>query len=251
MITTKRNTKLEEQALIFDKIVETRRSVRIYDAQAAFDHKAVSRSLERAVLAPNSSNLQLWEFYRIKSPEMLKKAHPLCLGQSAAKTANEIVAIVCRPDLWRERRDKVFAEIEPTLSKPLTDKDKRAVQYYQSQIPILYSWEPTGIWGGIKKMLMFFMAFNKPFVRYGSASDIRVMVHKSAALAAQTFMLSMTAEGYDTCPMEGFDEKRMKKLLGLPWRSEICMLVSCGKGTPEGIYSERYRVPNEEVIFEV
>ena len=53
----------------FNKIVDQRRSVRIYDQDADFDSSAVTRSLQRATLAPNSSNLQLWEFYHIKSKE--------------------------------------------------------------------------------------------------------------------------------------------------------------------------------------
>ena len=58
---------MKNEAQIFDDIVKTRRSVRIYDENATFDPEVVSRSLERALLAPNSSNLQLWEFYRVKT----------------------------------------------------------------------------------------------------------------------------------------------------------------------------------------
>ena len=42
------------------------------------------------------------------------------------------------------------------------------------------------------------------------AVDLRVVGHKSTALAAQNFMVSMAALGYDTCPMEGFDSVRLK-----------------------------------------
>ena len=31
---------------------------------------------------------------------------------------------------------------------------------------------------------------------------MRIVAHKSAGLAAQNFMISMAAIGYDTCPME-------------------------------------------------
>ncbi len=44
-----------------------------------------------------------------------------------------------------------------------------------------------------------------------SPGDLRVIAHKSTALAAQNFMISMAALGYDTCPMEGLDSKRVKK----------------------------------------
>ena len=61
----------------------------------------------------------------------------------------------------------------------------------------------------------------------------------------------MKAEGYDTCPMEGMDSLRVKKFLGLPRKAEVVMIIGCGPRTNEGVYSERYRVPNSEVIFEV
>jgi nitroreductase len=80
---------------------------------------------------------------------------------------------------------------------------------------------------------------------------MRIVVHKSAALAAQTFMLSMKAEGYDSCPMEGFDSARVKKFLKLPSGAEICMIVSVGTAKPEGIYGKRVRIPKEQVIFEI
>ena len=61
-----------------------------------------------------------------------------------------------------------------------------------------------------------------------TSSDLRVVVHKSAALAAQNFMLSMSSSGYDTCPMEGFDSVRVKKILNLPSSAEINMIIGCG-----------------------
>jgi nitroreductase len=45
-----------------------------------------------------------------------------------------------------------------------------------------------------------------------------------AALAAQNFMISMAAVNYDTCPMEGFDSLRVKKILNLP-AAEINMII--------------------------
>ncbi|NBN98640.1 MAG: nitroreductase family protein, partial [Flavobacteriia bacterium] len=65
----------------------------------------------------------------------------------------------------------------------------------------------------------------------------------------QTFMLSMAAEGFHTCPMEGFDKWRVRRKLGLPLGVEINMIIAVGKGTEPGIWGPRFRVPNEEIIF--
>lgn len=242
---------MDPKASTFDEIVNARRSVRIYDDKAPFDGEAVKRSLERAVLAPNSSNLQLWEFYRVKSPDKKKELASYCLGQKAAVTANELIVFVTRKDKWKEHAEYVLDEARKSFSEPPGRKDKLITQYYKKVIPTLYFSDPADLVGGLKKITASLSGAFQPVPRQVTATDMRIVVHKSVALAAQTFMLSMSAEGYDTCPMEGFDSARVKKFLNLPRAAEICMIVSAGKAKPEGIYGKRVRIPNEQVIFEV
>ena len=48
--------------------------------------------------------------------------------------------------------------------------------------------------------------------------------------------------------MEGFDSKRVKKLLHLPRGTDINMIVSCGvRDGNKGIWGDRCRLPFEEV----
>ncbi len=257
-----------------EDIIEKRRSIRIYDKEVPFDSNAVTRSLERAVLSPNSSNLQLWQFYQIKSQEAKEHIASFCLGQPAAKTANELVVFVARKDLYKERSQWNLDKVEQSFKKEgiamdttISTKDagkvlneisgdkmarlKAVQQYYGKLIPQLYANDVFGIYGRLKKLYVFFQGARKPAYRQVTKHDIDVMVHKSVALAAQTFMLSMTAEGYDTCPMEGFDSVRIKKYLKLPHAAEINMVISCGTRTQEGVYGKRLRVPNNQVIFTV
>jgi nitroreductase len=236
---------------VFDRIVNERRSVRIYDADAPFDKAAVKRCIERAVLAANSSNMQLWEFYWVRSEEKKKKLVEICLGQNAARTARELVVIVIRPDLYRERARFNYEMIKATQPERKSLNNLSTLDYYRKLMPMLYFNDPLGIWGSLKKIAMFFAGLSRPVVREVNGTDMRMVAHKSAALAAQTYMLGMKAEGYDTCPMEGFDSWRLKRLLDLPWRAEINMVISAGPRKEEGVYGPRIRVPNEEVILEV
>ena len=92
------------------------------------------------------------------------------------------------------------------------------------------------------------VSFFRPMMLQVSENDARIVAHKSCGLAAQTFMVAMANEEYDTCPMEGFDSKRVKNILNLPSGSEINMIISCGKRKGnEGIWGERFRVPFDEV----
>lgn len=240
---------MSELSAQFDEIIQRRRSNRKFDDQVSVPADVMKRSLERAILSPNSSNMQLWEFYWIQSKAEVEKFHPLCLGQNAAKTADQMVVFVTRKDLWKKRAKWNADMIRSGIKGELGKAEKKGLDYYTKLIPMAYASDPLGLMGLFRRVLCFFMGLRKPFVRMGGKSDQRVVVHKSCALAAQTFMLSIAAEGYETCPMEGFDEKRVKQHLGLPSGAEINMIISVGKGTEKGIWGERHRVPFDEVVF--
>lgn len=242
---------MTKEASIFNEIVNNRRSIRIYDDKIPFDESSVNRSLERAILSPNSSNLQLWEFYRVKTKAKKDELAKYCLGQNAAKTANELIVFVARKDKWKQHAEFVLNEAKKTFPAKLGKREKLVIDYYSKIIPTLYFSDPVDLTGSLKQIVSAVGGAFQPIPREVTATDMRIVVHKSVALAAQTFMLSMKAEGYDSCPMEGFDSRRVKKFLGLPRAAEINMIVSVGTAKPEGVYGERIRIPKEEVIFEL
>ena len=82
--------------------ISYRRSTRVYKDES-IDSEKVKLCLINASLAPTSSNLQLWEFYHIINKETLSKMAEACLNQNAAKTAQQLVVVVARKDLWRKR----------------------------------------------------------------------------------------------------------------------------------------------------
>lgn len=237
----------------FQTIVQRRRSNRKFDPDIVVPDDVIKRSLERAILSPNSSNMQLWEFYIVKSEEKKKKFVAYCLNQSAARTAQQFVVFVTRQDLWPKRAKWNMEQIKKNADDGNSDNllIKRGLDYYGKLMPITYFNDWLGVAGLIRWLISNVIGFFRPMMRIGGKSDQRVMVHKSCALAAQTFMLSMTAEGYDTCPMEGFDKVRVKRELNLPCKAEINMIIAVGKGTEQGIWGKRLRVPFNEVVFTV
>ena len=234
----------------FDKIVRIRRSVRRYKKTDINDDD-VKDSIHHASLAPNSSNLQLWEFYHVTSEKLMNRISEACFNQPAARTANQFVVIVTRKDLWNKRR--IF-NINTIKNKTLTASDKSlknrdlALKYYKYLIPTIYK-EFFGLLGYIRYINAMIIGLFRPIYRQVTNSDMRVVAHKSSALAAQNFMLSMTSKGYDTCPMEGFDSLRVKRILSLPYSSEINMVISCGIRDDDGVYGKQIRVPFDDIYF--
>lgn len=233
--------------------IHYRRSVRVFKKDG-LDADKVKECIHLASLAPTSSNMQLWEFYHITSTDVLTKLSGACFNQSAAKTAQQMVVVVARKDLWKKR---VQSNIEFLKSqygnKPhseYTKREKFALNYYQKIVPTLY-FDFIGILGALKYISFQAIGIFKPIYREARRSDMRIVAQKSAALAAQNFMISMAAINYDTCPMEGFDSLRVKKILKLPNSSEINMIIACGLRDETGVYGERFRVPFEEIYFKL
>lgn len=232
----------------FTKLVNNRRSCRVYtDEQVPED--VMQKCIDLALLAPNSSNLQPWQFYWVKSKDNRDKLNKYCLNQPAARTAPEIIVAVSCPDMWKTTRKLMLEAFEnqDDLKTP-----KSAIQYYDKIVPLAYNQGPLGLFGLIKKVAVFFIGINKVTPRGPvSNADMRAWAHKSTALACQNLMLAFRSYGYDTCPMEGLDEKRVGKLLNLTGKSRVCMAISVGKRSENGIYGPRIRFDRELFVKKV
>ena len=235
-----------------EEVLNFRRSVRNFSSELLPTVEKVKHCLELAALAPNSSNMQLWEFYHITDPALIKLMGEACLSQSAVTTAPQVVVFVTRQDLHRKRAKEVFelTRNNITNNSPANKQEKRIKLqqlYYSKVMPFLYS-RFFGLLGIFRKMLTSSISLFRPMTTFVSESDVRVVAHKSCGLAAQTFMIAMAAEGYDTCPLEGFDSRRVKKMLHLPFGAEINMVIPCGiRNGNEGIWGDRVRLPFDDI----
>ena len=225
------------------KLVNSRRSVRVF-TDDALDPNIIKDCLELALLAPTSSNLQCWEFYWVRDKEKKNKLKEYCLSQSAATTAQELIVCVARTDTWKDNRKNIINYLKSKDKVP-----KSAIKYYKKIVPFVYTQGPLGLIGLLKKLLIYFIGIFKVIPREpNSISDMRVWAHKTTALACENLMLALRSYGYDTCPMEGMDSFRIKKMLKLPKKAEICMVISIGKRAINGVYGKRFRLSSDRFI---
>lgn len=231
----------------FQDVLRARRAVRIFNGERI--PEAVMRDvLQDATLAPTSSNLQTFELYWVRDAAKRQDLAQACLGQPAATTAGELVVVVSRWDLW-DRNRKLLLEKMQKGGKPLPAS---VANYYQKLIPNVMRRDPFGLMNLARRLTFTMIGLTRPMVRSpGSDADFRVFGQTQAALVAQTLMLSLTAHGYDSCPMGGFDAVRVKRLLALPRHAEISMVISAGVRKPEGLYGPRFRLDPERLIHEV
>lgn len=231
----------------FRQVVENRRSVRVF-TQEQIPDAVVEECLDLALLAPTSSNLQCWEFYWVKNEQAKADLVKACLSQPAAATAQTLIVCVARTNTWKKNAKQMLAALEKYPETP-----KAVKLYYSKLVPFVYGQGFLGVWGALKKYLILPVAgLFRPVPRGPvGLAGMREWAHKTTALACENLMLSLSAAGYDSCPMEGFDEVRVKRLLNLGCGAYVTMVVGAGRRAENGIYGPRIRFSKEQFIFRV
>lgn len=227
----------------FEKVVRSRRSVRVFKKTEIPD-SVLQKIMDLTLLAPNTSNLQTWKFICVKNSEVKAKLAEACMSQNAAKTADVLVVCVAQPYKWKQNSKQM---IELLKANPQTPK--MALDYYGKLIPIMYTLDPLGILTLLKTLLIPLIGIFKTVPRgpYGYR-QIREWSVKSCALACENLMLSFRAAGFDSCPMEGFDEARVKKAVGLSCCDHVVMVVGAGERAETGVYGPQIRFAREQFL---
>lgn len=221
----------------FKKLVEARRSVRKFTDEKIAD-SVVEECLDMALLAPNSSNLQTWKFYRVKNDELKKQLAFACFSQPAATTAAELIVCVAQASTWKDHCKQMLK----TFNEMPFETPKSAKIYYSKLAPFVYTTGPLNVLTPLKWIFnllvgLFKVVPREPISSYG----LKLWAAKSCALACENLMLAFRAQGYDTCPMEGYDSIRVRKILNLSSDEYIVMIVGAGKRAEGGIYGPRIR----------
>jgi nitroreductase len=223
--------------------VEARRSIRKFLPEPV-PTEVIERALDAALLAPNSSNLQTWDFYWVRSaPKKARLVH-LCLDQSAARTAAELVVVTADPGQWRRSNPELVRFVREI------DAPKAVKLYYERLVPLMYGEGPVG--AVARRVATTAAGLFRPIMRGPSNERERQEVAiKSAALASENFVLALTAQGYASCMMEGFDEPRVRELLELPSTTRVVMVIAAGREGPRGTWGPRFRLDRERVVHRV
>lgn len=228
-----------------DKIIESRKSIRKF-TEDEVPQEVLEKAFRHAILAPNSSNMQTWDFYHVQTPEKKQNLVKACFSQSAARTAKELVVITANLSHWKRANPRLI-EFAKSVNAP-----KPVMDYYQNLMPMIYRYGFCNSIAFFRWISTWFIGFFKPVSRYPIFKrDLQEVGIKSAALAAQNFVLSLTEQGYATCMMEGFDKKNVMKILKLKSPARIVMVIAIGKEGPRGTWGPRFRIPFEEVVHRV
>lgn len=232
-----------ESFAAFAALVRSRRSVRAFLPDPVPEETSAA-CLDLALLAPNSHNLEPWQFIEVRDPALRAALAHCCLGQQAAVQAPLLIACIARPDFWRMGARLML----DALARETAPVDPLLVNKYQLQIPLIFADGPLHVLAPLKRLACWVAGLFGPFWRVDVGRSGQVLwATKTTALACQTLMLALRAAGYDSCAMEGFDEPRAKRLLHLPHPARIVMILAAGNQAPGGLLPQ-WRFPRENYV---
>ena len=202
-------------------------------AVKVFEPVEISEELREQILnaarhAPSSFNSQPYKFYWVRSAAKKVAVAKLCLGQKPAETASALVVAVA--DLG-SLSATAQGQLEWMRRSNFTEEKLRDYERKAKIGRILFMPGPFGMFAAIKRalfrLLNLRMVIGMPPL---SRQDLFKWATKSTSLACQNLMIAAEALGMNTCPMEGFDGRRLSQYLGLSGRHhEIVMVIAIGK----------------------
>src|SRR5229473_1527558 len=203
--------------------------------------------LDAARVAPSSFNVQPYRFYWVESPAMKKNAARLCMGQVPAETASALIVAVADIGSWRATiqgqlewmRKEGFSETQ--ISKSAKRANLAKWFFIQGWFGILGALK----WAVFRAINSWKIIGSPPVARQG----LFKWATKNTSLACENLMIAAEALGLNTCPMEGFDGRRLGKFLGLNSRThEIVMVIAIGKKSARHVDQPQWRRPLEATV---
>jgi nitroreductase len=227
-------------------LISQRRAVKL------FEPVEISKDLRQQILnaarhAPSSFNLQPYRFYWVQSDVKKATVAKLCLSQKPAETASAlIVAVADLKSLSVTSQD----QLEWMRTSNLTEEKIRDYERKAKIGRILFKPGPLGIFAAIKwalfRLLNLRMVIGMPPL---FQQDLFKWATKSTSLACQNLMIAAEALGMNTCPMEGFDNRRLSRYLDLSDRHhEIVMVIALGKKSSDYNEPPQWRRPLDATV---
>lgn len=221
---------------IFQQINRDRRAIRDFDGSPLADEE-VEAIIGEALLAPSSGNSQPYAIHWLREPAIKAAGAAACRNQRAARSASALLVFVAGKRFAIETASMFQAYLESTteLSEKSRRYNLRAVKRRRIFLRIASSffWSPL--------FSVFIAIFPSFALAPVGTNGVRHRSARGALFAAQTILLAASARGIDSCPMEGFNPRKLGGLLELKRGDAIVLVVALGRRRPNAPIQPRWR----------
>jgi nitroreductase len=152
--------------------------------------------LDAGLHAPSGYNLQPWRFIVVQQPEQRKRLRAASYNQAKVEEASAVIVACGDRDGWRKDLDEMLR-----LGRANGMPESYAAQAAESVPGYMSSFTEGQMQGWLNKQVM---------------------------LAFTSMMLMAEVLGYDTAPMEGFEQQKVCETLRLPMSYWVVALLAIG-----------------------
>ena len=156
----------------------------------------LKRILDAGLHAPSGYNMQPWRFVVVQSPEQKRKLRAASYNQPKVEEASVVIVACGDMDGWRKDLD-IMLEMGLTNGMP----ESYAAQARSSVPNYMSSFTPD---------------------------QMKLWLNKQVMLAFTSMMLMAESLGYDTAPMEGFEQDKVHEALRLPLSYWVVAILGVG-----------------------
>jgi nitroreductase len=154
------------------------------------------RILDAGLHAPSGYNIQPWRFVVVQTPEQKRRLRAASYNQAKVEEASAVIVTCGDADGWRKDLDLVLQQgLAGGMPESYADQARSSVPKYLS------SFNSEQMKGWLNKMVM---------------------------LAFTHMLLTAEVMGYDTAPMEGFEQEKVHEVLRLPLSYWVVALLAVG-----------------------
>lgn len=194
---------------IFDAIIN-RRSARRFDPDHSMSADEIRELMNHVVLSPTAFNIQNWRFVAVEDDELKAEIRKAAWGQKQVTDASLLLVFCMDLKSWAKSPERYWVNAPAHVSETMVGEIKH---FYRDDEQLQ---RDEGM--------------------------------RSCGMAAQTAMLAAKGMGYDSCPMDGFDFKRVGHLINLPPDHRICMMLCIGQSVA-GSHPRSGQLPLDDVFM--
>ena len=175
--------------------IENRRSTPSFDG-ASIPGEDLQQILQAGLLAPSGYNMQPWRFLIVQTPEQKRKLRAASYNQAKVEEASVVIVACGDMDGWRKDLGKMLQMgLDGGMPESYAEQAKTSVSTYMSSF---------------------------------SADQMKLWLTKQVTLAYTHMLLMAEVLGYDTAPMEGFEQEKVHEVLRLPLSYWVVALLAVG-----------------------
>jgi nitroreductase len=179
----------------FSQAIADRRATQSFDG-APLPDADLKRILEAGLQAPSGYNIQPWRFIVVRSLEQRRRLRAAAFNQAKVEEASVVIVACGDEDGWRngDLEEMLRMGRQGGMPENFAEQARQSVPNYLSEHPNLTAW-----------------------------------LNKQVMLALTTMMWMAEVMGYDTAPMEGFEEEKVREALKLPLSYNVVALLAVGR----------------------